>query len=72
MNEDFADNAFVYASIQMMKVGAREDGWHTVGPTSCSTVKVLVLQFAAWSERAQSSASIAHVPKETFASMGSL
>ena len=34
VNEDFADNAFVYASIQLMKVGAREDGWHTDGGAS--------------------------------------
>ena len=34
VDEDFADNAFVYASIQLMKVGAREDGWHTDGGAS--------------------------------------
>ena len=34
MDEDFADNAFVYASVQLLKVGAREDGWHTDGGAS--------------------------------------
>ena len=34
MEEDFADNAFVYASTQIMKVGKREDGWHNDGGTS--------------------------------------
>ena len=34
VNEDFADNALVYASIQLLKVGAREDGWHTDGGAS--------------------------------------
>ena len=34
MEEDFADNAFVYASVQMMKIGKREDGWHTDGGAS--------------------------------------
>ena len=32
--EDFADNAFVYASVQLLKVGEREDGWHTDGGAS--------------------------------------
>ena len=32
--EDMADNAFVYASIQVLKVGQRDDGWHTDGGAS--------------------------------------
>ena len=31
MEEDFADNAFVYASAQVLKIGAQEHGWHTDG-----------------------------------------
>ena len=31
LQEDFADNAFAYASIQLMQPGARDDGWHTDG-----------------------------------------
>ena len=38
--EDFADNAFAYASIQLMQPGARDDGWHTDG--GCS------LRHASW------------------------
>ena len=34
MDEDFADNAFVYASVQLLKIGEREDGWHTDGGAS--------------------------------------
>ena len=34
MKEDLADNAFVYASVQFMKIAAREDGWHTDGGSS--------------------------------------
>ena len=34
MQEDFADNAFAYASIQLMQAGERNDGWHTDGGTS--------------------------------------
>lgn len=34
MEEDFADNAFAYASSQMMEPGVRNDGWHTDGGTS--------------------------------------
>ena len=34
MEEDFADNAFVYASIQVLRIGEREDGWHTDGGAS--------------------------------------
>ena len=33
-DEDFADNAFVYASIQVLRVSDREDGWHTDGGAS--------------------------------------
>ena len=29
-----SDNVFVYASVQVCKVGAREDGWHTDGGAS--------------------------------------
>ena len=32
--EDFADNAIVYASVQLLKIGKREDGWHTDGGAS--------------------------------------
>ena len=32
--EGFANNAFVYASIQVLKCGSREDGWHTDGGSS--------------------------------------
>jgi hypothetical protein len=41
-DEDFADNAFVYASVQVLKVGAREDGWHTDGGTSLLHAAVTV------------------------------
>ena len=34
LEEDFADNAFAYASIQLMQPGARDDGWHTDGGCS--------------------------------------
>ncbi len=34
MQEDFADNPFAYASIQLMQLGARDDGWHTDGGCS--------------------------------------
>ena len=34
MEEDFADDAFVYASIQLLRIGARYDGWHTDGGAS--------------------------------------
>ena len=34
LDEDFADNALVYASAQILKVGARDDGWHTDGGAS--------------------------------------
>ena len=34
LNEDFAENAFAYASVQLMKSGEREDGWHTDGGAS--------------------------------------
>ena len=34
LDEDFADNAFVYASVQVLKSGERQDGWHTDGGTS--------------------------------------
>ena len=34
LEEDFADNAFAYASIQLMQAGERVDGWHTDGGTS--------------------------------------
>ena len=34
MDEDFADIAFAYASIQVVKVGTRKDGWCNDGGTS--------------------------------------
>ena len=34
MDEDLSDNAFAYASVQVLKVGKREDGWHTDGGAS--------------------------------------
>ena len=34
LEEDLADNAYVYASVQVMKVGTRDDGWHTDGGAS--------------------------------------
>ena len=35
LTEDFADNAFAYASIQLLEAGIlRLDGWHTDGGTS--------------------------------------
>ena len=34
LDEEFADNALVYASVQILKVGARDDGWHTDGGAS--------------------------------------
>ena len=43
LQEDFADNAFAYASMQLMEPGAREDGWHTDG--GCSLLHALVTIF---------------------------
>ena len=43
LQEDFADNAFVYASIQLMLPGARDDGWHTDG--GCSLLHASVTIF---------------------------
>ena len=40
MEEDFAHNAFAYASIQIMEPGARDDGWHTDG--GCSLLHAAV------------------------------
>ena len=34
MDEEMSDNSFVYASVQVMKVGERIDGWHTDGGAS--------------------------------------
>ena len=34
MHEDFADNAFVYASVQVMRCGLRDGAWHTDGGAS--------------------------------------
>ena len=42
MEEDFADNAFVYATVQLMKIGEREDGWHTDGGASLLHAAVAV------------------------------
>ena len=41
--EDFADNAFAYASIHLMQPGARDDGWHTDG--GCSLLHASVTLF---------------------------
>ena len=43
LQEDFADNAFVYASIQLMDAGVRDDGWHTDG--GCSLLHAAVTIF---------------------------
>ena len=42
MEEDFADNAFVYASVQLLKIGERADGWHTDGGASLLHAAVTV------------------------------
>ena len=34
LEEDFADNAFVYASVQILKVAQRAEDWHTDGGAS--------------------------------------
>ena len=34
VDEELSDNAFAYASVQVCKVGEREDGWHTDGGAS--------------------------------------
>ena len=34
VDEELADLAWVYASVQVLKVGARSDGWHTDGGAS--------------------------------------
>ena len=34
LEEDLADNAFVYASVQFLRVGERQDGWHIDGGAS--------------------------------------
>ena len=41
--EDMADNALVYASVQLMRVAAREDGWHTDG--GCSLLHISATVF---------------------------
>ena len=43
LQEDFADNAFAYASIQLTQPGARDDGWHTDG--GCSLLHASVTIF---------------------------
>ena len=43
MEEDFADNAFMYASCQLMGTGVRDDGWHTDG--GCSLLHASVTLF---------------------------
>ena len=40
LEEEFADNAFAYASLQLMEPGARDDGWHTDG--GCSLLHAAV------------------------------
>ena len=47
LKEDFADNAFAYASIQFMHEGASDDGWHTYG--GCSLLHASVTLFGAHS-----------------------
>ena len=34
VKEELSDNAFAYASVQVCRVGEREDGWHTDGGAS--------------------------------------
>ena len=43
LQEDFADNAFAYVSIQLMQLGARDDGRHTYG--GCSLLHAPVTLF---------------------------
>ena len=43
LQEDFADNAFAYTSIQLMQLGARDDGGHTSG--CCSLLHAPVTLF---------------------------
>ena len=43
LQEDFADNAFAYVSVQLMRPGARDDGWHTDG--GCSLLHASVTLF---------------------------
>ena len=43
LEEDFADHAFVYSSIQLMDPGARDNGWHTDG--GCSLLHASVTLF---------------------------
>ena len=43
LEEDFADNAFAYVSIQLMQPGARDDAWHTDG--GCSLLHAAVTLF---------------------------
>jgi len=43
MEEDLADNALVYASVQLFKIGAREDGWHTDDGSSLLHASVTIL-----------------------------
>ena len=43
LEDDFADNAFAYASIQLMQPGVRNDGWHTDG--GCSLLHASVTIF---------------------------
>ena len=43
LEEDFADNVFAYASIQLMQPGERDDGWHTDG--GCSLLHASVTIF---------------------------
>ena len=52
MDEEFADNAFAYASIQVMKPGKRNDGWHTDG--GCSLLHASVTLFGARSVQVRS------------------
>ena len=51
LQEDFADNAFAYASIQLLQPGARDDGWHTDG--GCSLLNAAVTLFGTRSVEAK-------------------
>ena len=51
LEEDFADNAFAYASIQLMEAGARNVGWRTDG--GCSLLHASVTLFGTRSVEVQ-------------------
>ena len=43
MEEGVSDNAFAYAGVQVLKVGKREDGWHTDGGASLLHVGLTIV-----------------------------